>query len=141
MAMIYQVRELAKQGKGIGRFRYVGMSDEERGVVHECCQCENGHATKLEAEACPEAMSEYRRLFPCSHRYSNPDGAGDIKCTTCGELLLSRSATITGEQVRRLLDERGRTDLALCYRIVLEGLKTHPGLDSAARTIVAEALK
>jgi hypothetical protein len=63
MAMIYMAREIAKDGKGTGRFRYVGMSDEERGVVDECCQCENGHATPDEATDCPEAKAHADKIF------------------------------------------------------------------------------
>lgn len=66
MAMIYDVREMAKGGKGIGRYRMVGLSDEERGVADECCDCDGGHETKDEARACPKAQEKLKRIFPPS---------------------------------------------------------------------------
>jgi len=63
MAMIYSVRELAKGGKGIGRYRYIGQSDEQLHVIDELCDCDNGHPTHAEAEQCPKAKARLDKLF------------------------------------------------------------------------------
>lgn len=63
MAMIYSTRELARDGKGTGRFRYIGQSDEQSHVIDELCDCENGHASPAEAEACPTAKARLDKLF------------------------------------------------------------------------------
>lgn len=65
MAMIYTQLELADaSGKGIGRWRTVGKSDESRsGVYDECCDCDGGHASPQEARDCPKAKDRVDRLF------------------------------------------------------------------------------
>lgn len=63
MAMIYQVHELASWGIPSGRFRFIGISDEDSNTVHELCQCEGGHSTQDEARNCPIAKLEYDKVF------------------------------------------------------------------------------
>jgi hypothetical protein len=64
MAMIYQAREIAYPGgRGSGRWRVVGLSDENSGALHKCCHCESGHGSAKEADECPEAKAVLDKLF------------------------------------------------------------------------------
>lgn len=63
MAMIYSIREIAKNGKGTGKYRYIGQSDEQPNVIDELCDCVDGHATHSEAENCPTAKARLDKLF------------------------------------------------------------------------------
>lgn len=60
MAMIYSVREIV----GTGRFRFVGLSDENEYVCDPLCLCPDGHDTEDEARRCPEAVERHKVIFP-----------------------------------------------------------------------------
>lgn len=62
MALIYETLEIEKDGVGIGKFRKTVKSDEENLGIRGLCEHE--HATKAEAENCPDIQAEMSAAFP-----------------------------------------------------------------------------
>lgn len=65
MAMFYGALEIkTPDGGGSGRFRVCGTSDESPSLFEECCDCPDGHESEQAANACPQVVRRFERIFP-----------------------------------------------------------------------------
>ena len=109
----YGPREITREGKPTGLYRYTGMNDGRIWATGYCAQDCPGHPTK--AEAC-----EHQKQYDLDHRLRLDDTLGaDVahRCQVCQEWTQG-AASVDGWQHYILCDKhRTREEVAKLYSV------------------------